>query len=50
MIEFGWYTLVTTVLSSGRARAFYLRAKAAIDRAVGGLLVLLGTRLLLEEN
>lgn len=50
VIEFGWYTLVTTVLSSGRARAFYLRAKAAIDRIVGGLLVLLGGRLLLEEN
>ncbi len=50
VIEFGWYTLVTTVLSSGRSRAFYLRAKAAIDRTVGGLLVLLGARLLLEEN
>lgn len=50
VIEFGWYTLVTTVLSSGRSRAFYLRAKMAIDRTVGGLLVLLGARLLLEEN
>lgn len=50
VIEFGWYSLVTMVLSSGRSRAFYLRAKAAIDRTVGGLLVLLGARLLLEEN
>lgn len=50
VIEFGWYTLVTTVLSSGHARAFYLRAKTVIDRTVGGLLVLLGARLLLEEN
>lgn len=49
VIEFGWYTLVTTVLSSGRARAFYLRAKAVIDRTVGGLLVLLGARLLLDD-
>lgn len=49
-IELGWYTLVATALSSGRARAFYLHAKAAIDRAVGGLLALLGARLLLEEN
>lgn len=50
VIEVGWYTLVATTLSSGRARAFYLRAKAAVDRTVGGLLVLLGARLLLEEN
>lgn len=49
-IELGWYTLVATTLSSGRARAFYLRAKAAIDRTVGGLLAFLGARLLLEEN
>lgn len=50
IIEVGWYTLVATTLSSGQARAFYLRAKAAIDRTVGGLLAILGARLLLEEN
>lgn len=49
-VEVGWYTLVATTLSSGRARALYLHAKAAIDRTVGGLLVLLGMRLLLEET
>ena len=44
-IEAGWYGLVAVVLSSARPRGVYLRAKSAIDRLAGGVMVLLGLRL-----
>jgi threonine/homoserine/homoserine lactone efflux protein len=45
MIETSWYALVALGLSSPRARAGYLRCKAWVDRAAGGLMVLLGVKL-----
>ena len=44
-IEAGWYGVVAVVLSSARPRGVYLRAKATIDRLAGGVMVLLGLRL-----
>ncbi|ARN22869.1 LysE family translocator [Piscinibacter gummiphilus] len=44
-IEAGWYGIVAVVLSSARPRGVYLRAKSAIDRLAGGVMVLLGLRL-----
>ncbi len=49
-IKLGWYSIVATMLSTGRSRALYMRAKAAIDRTIGGILVLLGLRLLAGEQ
>jgi threonine/homoserine/homoserine lactone efflux protein len=49
-VEIGWYGIVATSMSTGRVRALYLRAKVAIDRAVGGLLVVLGGQLILREK
>jgi threonine/homoserine/homoserine lactone efflux protein len=44
-IEAGWYTVVALALSSAAPRAAYLRYKAWIDRAAGGVMGLLGVRL-----
>jgi threonine/homoserine/homoserine lactone efflux protein len=44
-IETGWYAIVAFVLSSASPRAAYLRHKALIDRAAGGVMVLLGIKL-----
>ena len=44
-IETGWYTVVALALSSATPRAAYLRYKAWIDRAAGGVMGLLGLRL-----
>lgn len=44
-IEAGWYTLVALVLSSNRPRNAYLRYKAWVDRAAGGVMVALGLKL-----
>ncbi|MEA5097685.1 MAG: LysE family translocator [Burkholderiaceae bacterium] len=46
MIECGWYVLVATVLSSTQPRAAYLRYKAWIDRSAGGVMAVLGLRLI----
>ncbi|MDH6170130.1 threonine/homoserine/homoserine lactone efflux protein [Variovorax boronicumulans] len=45
-IETGWYTVVALALSSAAPRSAYLRYKAWIDRAAGGVMGLLGLRLL----
>ncbi|RRH89182.1 LysE family translocator [Variovorax beijingensis] len=45
-IETGWYAVVALALSSAAPRSAYLRYKAWIDRAAGGVMVLLGLRLL----
>jgi threonine/homoserine/homoserine lactone efflux protein len=45
-IETGWYAIVALALSSAAPRSAYLRYKAWIDRAAGGVMVLLGLRLL----
>ncbi|MDZ4361536.1 MAG: LysE family translocator [Variovorax sp.] len=44
-IETGWYAIVALALSSAAPRAAYLRYKTWIDRAAGGVMGLLGLRL-----
>jgi threonine/homoserine/homoserine lactone efflux protein len=48
-IEASWYTFVAVAMSSTAPRAIYLRARAWIDRAAGGVLAALGLRLILES-
>ena len=50
MIEFGWYMLVATVLSSARPRVAYLRYKAWIDRSAGGVMAILGIKLIFSAR
>ena len=49
-IEAGWYATVALALSSERPRRAYLRFKAAIDRMAGGVMVLLGLKLVLSSH
>ncbi|RTQ31112.1 LysE family translocator [Variovorax gossypii] len=44
-IETGWYSIVALALSSAAPRSAYLRYKVWIDRAAGGVMGLLGLRL-----
>jgi len=44
-IEIGWYVLVALVLSAGRLRSLYARARKGLERVLGAALVLLGVRL-----
>jgi threonine/homoserine/homoserine lactone efflux protein len=44
-IEAGWYSIVALALSSAAPRSAYLRYKVWIDRAAGGVMGLLGLRL-----
>jgi threonine/homoserine/homoserine lactone efflux protein len=46
LMEWGWYTLLALGFSRPRLRAAYGRAKRVIDRAAGGVMALLGLRLL----
>lgn len=48
VIEFGWYALVTLVLSAPAPRARYLASKMWIDRIAGSLMGLLGIKLLAD--
>ena len=45
LIEIGWYAVVALALSASGPRAVYLRAKTAIDRTAGGVMGLLGLKL-----
>ena len=45
-IETGWYAIVALALSSAAPRSAYLRYKVWIDRAAGGVMGLLGLRLI----
>lgn len=47
-LETGWYTIVALAFSAARPRAIYLGAKLWIDRLTGGIVGLLGGRLILE--
>ncbi|HEX6117891.1 MAG TPA: LysE family transporter [Dongiaceae bacterium] len=47
-LEAGWYTIVALAFSAARPRALYLGAKLWIDRFAGGVVGLLGSRLILE--
>jgi threonine/homoserine/homoserine lactone efflux protein len=46
VIEAGWYAIVALALSASSPRAAYLRSKAWIDRAAGGVMTLLGIKLI----
>ena len=46
VIEAGWYSIVALALSASSPRAAYLRSKAWIDRASGGVIALLGIKLI----
>ena len=48
LIETGWYALVAVGLSAPAARSAYLRYKIWIDRTAGGVMELLGAKLLLS--
>lgn len=47
--EFTWFALLALLFSGGAARAFYCRTKLWLDRLMGGVLGLLGARLLVSE-
>jgi threonine/homoserine/homoserine lactone efflux protein len=47
-VEAGWYAVVALVFSASRPRAVYIGWKSLIDRAAGGVMGLLGLRLLVE--
>ena len=47
--EFTWFALLALLFSGGAARAFYRRTKLWRDRLMGGVLGLLGVRLLATE-
>lgn len=47
--EFAWFALLALLFSGGTAQAFYRRAKRWLDRIMGGVLGLLGVRLLAAE-
>ena len=49
-IEAGWYAVVALALSSDRPRGAYLRYKAWVDRAAGGVMVALGSKLVLSAR
>jgi threonine/homoserine/homoserine lactone efflux protein len=50
VIEAGWYALVAVAFSSSGPRGSYLRLKPRIDRAAGGVMSLLGLKLLWEAR
>jgi threonine/homoserine/homoserine lactone efflux protein len=49
-IEAGWYSIVALALSSDRPRRAYLRFKASVDRVAGGVMMLLGLKLILSSD
>jgi len=48
VIECGWYAVVAVAFSAAKPRAAYLGAKHWVDRAAGGVMGLLGLRMLYE--
>lgn len=49
-LETGWYAFVAVALSAEASRAVYLRSKALIDRTAGGVMALLGLKLLFDAR
>jgi threonine/homoserine/homoserine lactone efflux protein len=47
--EFAWFALLALLFSGGTAQTFYRRTKRWLDRIMGGVLGLLGVRLLAAE-
>jgi threonine/homoserine/homoserine lactone efflux protein len=50
VIEAGWYSVVALALSAPSPRAAYLRWKTWTDRAAGGAMALLGTKLIFDAR
>lgn len=50
VIETGWYAVVALALSRDDSRRAYLRCRTWIDRLAGGLMAMLGTKLLVSVN
>jgi len=48
--ELVWYALVAVLFSSGGPRTAYLRLKPWVDRAMAGLLALIGARLIIDHR
>ena len=48
--EFSWFALLALLFSGKTARAFYRRTKVWIDRLMGGVLGVLGLRLVLASR
>lgn len=46
-IEAGWYAVVALALSAPSPRATYLRSKSALDRIAGGVMAVLGIKLVI---
>lgn len=46
LVEAGWYCAVAMTLSTTSPRALYLRSKVWIDRTTGGVMILIGVRLI----
>ncbi|WP_417429446.1 LysE family translocator [Kiloniella sp.] len=46
LVETGWYVLVACALSAKASRQVYLKSKSLIDRIAGGLMGVLGIKLL----
>lgn len=49
-VEGGWYALVAVGLSSALARDTYLRSKRGVDRLAGGVMGVLGIRLIASAD
>lgn len=45
LVEAGWYSIVALALSAESSRAAYLRSKMHVDRVAGGVMGLLGLKL-----
>jgi threonine/homoserine/homoserine lactone efflux protein len=50
LVEAVWYLCVAVFFASARPRAFYIRAKPAIDRIMAGLLAIFGVKLLADAR
>jgi threonine/homoserine/homoserine lactone efflux protein len=50
IVEAGWYSIVVLALSAASPRRAYLRCKTGIDRITGGVLGLLGIKLLVSAG
>ena len=48
--EFTWFALLALLFSGDGARAFYRRIKLWLDRVMGGVLAMLGMRLVLSDH
>lgn len=50
VIDAGWYSLVALLLSSEKPRLAYVKAKTLIDRVTGGIVTILGLKLIFSNH